>query len=80
MFQVTQNMQEIHRIEGSEGDYKHKIARRINIQICWVRTDRNVKKVAFYFSQHGDNQDDKASVSTIEEIGERIETLQYKID
>lgn len=73
-------MQEIHRIEGSEGDYKLTLTTKRNIQVCWVRTDRNVKKVAFFFSQHGDDLDDKASVSTIEEIGERIESLQYKLD
>ena len=80
MSQVTQNMQEIHRIEGSEGDYKKNLTTKRNIQVCWVRTDRNVKKVAFNFSQHGDEWDDKASVGTIEEIGERIESLEYRLD
>ena len=50
------------------------------MKFCWQRTDRKIKKVVFYFSEHGAELDDVASVSTIEEIGERIESLQYRLD
>ena len=45
-----------------------------------MRLDRKIKKVTFLISQHGDNLEDKATVSTIEEIGERINALEYKLD
>ena len=69
----------MYKNEGSEGAWQHRITDKENVQVCFVRTDSKVKKVAFYFSQHGDGSEDTATVSTIEAIGERIEGLEDRL-
>ena len=48
--------------------------------LCWQKLDRKSKKVNFLISQTNQHYEDKATASTIDEIGAQIENLQFKLD
>jgi len=50
------------------------------MKLCWRKLDRKSKKVNFLITQANAHLEDKATASTIEEVGERIEGLQFKLD
>ena len=50
------------------------------IELCWQKLDRKSKKVNFLIAQQTLSLEDKATASTIEEVGSQIEGLQYKLD
>lgn len=81
LFTVTQKDKELRRIEKqADGDINIKLTNKSELNVCWQKTDRKSKKVNFIIQQHGANFGDKATVATIEDIGEKIEALQYKLD
>ena len=49
-------------------------------EVCWQKTDRKSKKVNFVIAQMNEHFGDKATADTIEEVGNQIETLQFKLD
>mmetsp|Transcript_29612 Transcript_29612/g.36737 ORF Transcript_29612/g.36737 Transcript_29612/m.36737 type:complete len:110 (-) Transcript_29612:422-751(-) len=52
-FSIMSGDKEITRILGSEGEHKFRINKTNDLDVCWVRTDRKIKKVTFMISQHG---------------------------
>ena len=48
--------------------------------ICWKKLDRKSKKVSFIISQGKSSLEGKATADTIEDVGEQIEALQFKLD
>ena len=71
LFTVQQQGKEIRRIEKeSEGAINLKLYNKAELTVCWQKLDRKSKKVNFIINQHGANFADKATVSTIEDIGE----------
>ena len=50
------------------------------MDICWVKVDQKSKKLNFMINQSMSNLDQKASVDTIENLNEQIESLQLKLD
>ena len=78
---MSQNDQEIKRVEREAShEMSVTVYNRADLQICWQKYDRKSKKVNFIIRQHGQEASEKATVSTIEGVGEKIEALQYKLD
>ena len=52
-----------------------KATKKDDIQVCWAKLDRKSKKVNFVISQRTTISQEKATASTIEEVGAEIEGL-----
>ena len=66
-----------------EGKSSHEMSFRADmrdlIAVCWTKIDRKSKKVNFLINQNH-TWDQKATAETIEDVGNQIESLQYKLD
>ena len=51
-----------------------------DVELCWQKLDKKSKKVNFLIKQSNSHLEVKATEQTIEDVSERIEALQYKLD
>ena len=52
-----------------------RVTTRDDVELCWQKLDRKSKKVNFVISQRTVISQEKATASTIEEVGAEIEGL-----
>ena len=62
------------------GEVSIKALNKDDFLICWQKLDRKSKKVNFLISQGKSSLEGKATADTIEDVGEQIEALQFKLD
>ena len=62
------------------GEVSIKAHNKDDFLICWQKLDRKSKKVNFLISQGKSSLEGKATADTIEDVGEQIEAMQFKLD
>ena len=62
------------------GEVSLKALNKEDFKICWTKLDRKSKKVNFLISNGKSSVEGKATAETMEEVGEQIEALQFKLD
>ena len=68
--QAYQGEEEKKRIEGdASGEMELKANNKKEFVLCWQKLDRKSKKVNFLISQTNQHYEDKATASTIDEVG-----------
>ena len=68
--QAYQGEEEKKRIEGdASGEMELKATTKKEFVLCWQKLDRKSKKVNFLISQTNQHYEDKATASTIDEVG-----------